>query len=148
MPKPNYELLRDLVDAAEYKPGWTMHIEDEDGDLRLVLTDMKCIDAYTGKHMHLAHYHPVPPAFFTADAWQRWIYERCRATENHEIGEWLRWGNHRPFAPMHGPGEDPYTVQHVRDDSATAQRTRQDGSVRNPTRSDEPFRYQDPVDLE
>lgn len=128
--KPNYDTLRKIVGEAAYKPGWIMYIEDEDGDLRLVLVDTKCMDAYNStERKPLAHYHPVPPAFYTEASWKRWIFEQCRRTENHEIGEWLRWGNDRPFAPLHGPGEDPYTVHEFRD--AHDAFVTQDGSIRS-----------------
>ena len=49
---------------------------------------------------------------------------------NHEIGESLRFGpgEVRPFVPMHGPGEDPYTVHEWRPESDAL--TTQDGSLR------------------
>jgi hypothetical protein len=86
--------------------------------------------------------HPVPTATYNEKTWKRWIYEQCRRVENHEIGEWLRWPKaddihrltgaavpyERPFAPMHGPGEDPYTVHELRDESDA--RVTQNGSMR------------------
>ncbi len=58
------------------------------------------------------------------------MFERCRGVENHELGEWFRIGSEWPFAPLHGPGEDPYTVHEFRhaDDALTTQ----DGSIRQP----------------
>ena len=124
-----FDILREVVAKASYKPGWTMKIVEEDGALRLVITDHRCVDAYNpGQPMPLAHYHPVPIATYNEKTWKRWIYEQCRRVENHEIGEWLRWGDERPFAPMHGPGEDPYTVHEVRPEADA--RTTQDGSKR------------------
>jgi hypothetical protein len=111
-----HDVLRRVVAAASYKPGWTLRLVDEDGALRLVITDHQCRDAYNPeRHMPLAHYHPVPTATYNERTWRRWVYEQCRRVENHEIGEWLRWGDERPFAPLHGPGEDPYTVHEYRD---------------------------------
>jgi len=49
---------------------------------------------------------------------------------NHEIGEWLRFGDTRPFLPLHGPGEDPYTVHEYRPVADAL--TTQDGSMREP----------------
>ena len=125
-----FDILRRLVSEVQYKPGWRFRIVEEDGALRLVITDTKCIDAY---HPHdlmgsLSHYHPVPIAEYNEKSWKRWIFEQCRRVENHEIGEWLRWGEERPFAPLHGPGEDPYTIHEYRDD--VDRRTTQDGSMR------------------
>lgn len=126
-----FDILRKLVAEVQYKPGWTFRIAVEDGALRLVITDHKCIDAYhpdKPRPMPLSHFHPVPIATYNEKTWKRWIYEQCRRVENHEIGEWLRWGDERPFAPLHGPGEDPYTVHEYRDESDA--RVTQDGSMR------------------
>lgn len=124
-----HSILKKLVSEAKYKPGWQLKIVEEDGALRLVLTDRQCRDAYHPEQsMPLSHYHPVPKADYNERTWKRWIYEQCRRTENHEIGEWLRWGDERPFAPLHAPGEDPYTVHEFRDESDA--RTKQDGSMR------------------
>lgn len=127
-----HDILRRLVDEVNYKPGWTMHLEEKDGGLFLIITDTKCRDAYDPEHlMHLSHEHPVPMAVTYNEAtWKRWIFEQCRRVENHEIGEWLRWGNERPCAPCHGPGEDPYTVHEFRNELDS--RVTQNGSVRNP----------------
>jgi hypothetical protein len=124
-----FDILRRLVSEVEYKPGWRFRIVNEDGALRLVITDTQCIDAYNpGTPFPLSHYHPVPIAEYNEKTWKRWIFEQCRRVENHEIGEWLRWGEERPFAPLHGPGEDPYTIHEYRDD--VDRRTTQDGSMR------------------
>jgi hypothetical protein len=41
-----FDILRKLVSEVEYKPGWRFKIVDEDGALRLVITDTLCTDAY------------------------------------------------------------------------------------------------------
>ncbi len=51
----------------------------------------------------------------------------CRRVENHELGEWFRVDDVRPFAPLHGPGEDPYTVHEFRSESDA--QTIQDGTI-------------------
>jgi hypothetical protein len=70
-----------------------------------------------------SHEHPVPFASFNKLTWRRWLFNRCRASMDHEMGEMVRWGDLRPFAPTHGPGEDPYTVREYRDpiDALTTQ---------------------------
>lgn len=129
MSTDTHDILRRLVDEVEYKPGWVFDLVDEEGALRLRITDTTCRDAYNpNRTMSLSHYHPVPTATYNERTWRRWIFEQCRRVENHEIGEWLRWGEERPFAPLHGPGEDPYTVHEFRED--IDRRTTQDGSVR------------------
>lgn len=67
---------------------------------------------------------------FNAKSWRRWIFEQCLRTEIHELGENLRFGKEqlRPFAPMHGPGEDPYTIHEIRSEMDAL--TTQDGTLR------------------
>lgn len=66
-------------------------------------------------------------ATYNEKTWRRWIFEMCRRVENHELGEWFRVGEERPFAPMHGPGENPYDVHEFRDEMDA--RVMQDGSI-------------------
>lgn len=79
--------------------------------------------------MPLNHYFPVPTTTWNEKSWRRWVFDCCIAVENHEMGEWVRWGDERPYAPLHGPGENPYVVHEFRDD--VERRTTQDGSMRN-----------------
>jgi hypothetical protein len=85
--------------------------------------------------MAIRHFHPVPAGVTYNEAtWRRWIFEQCIRTMNHELGESLRFGPNevRPFAPMHGPGEDPYTVHEIRpeiDALITQNGTLRDGPV-------------------
>ncbi len=84
-------------------------------------------DSYTGRPLSVCHLFPAPIATYNEKSWRRWIFEMCRRVENHELGEWFKIDGRRPFAPLHGPGEDPYTVHEFRDDIDA--RTLQDGSI-------------------
>jgi hypothetical protein len=122
-----FEILADLVDKATCKPGWRFNLVEEYGALRLVIT-VPGNDSYNPEFaLTVRHFFPVPTATYNEKTWRRWIFERCRGVENHELGEWFKIGGERPFAPLHGPGEDPYTVHEFRDEIAA--RTLQDGSV-------------------
>ena len=114
-----FDILRKVVAGAQCKPGWKFAlIVEEDGALRLRITDTECADAFDPSTPRpLNHFFPVPTATFNEKSWRRWVFEQCRRLENHELGEWLRWGDERPFAPLHGPGEDPYTVHEFRDEA-------------------------------
>ena len=83
--------------------------------------------------MTVRHFFPVPEATYNEKTWRRWIFEQCRRLENHELGEWFRIDDERPFQPLHGPGEDPYTVHEFRPEVDGL--TTQDGSVREPYRT-------------
>lgn len=127
------DLLERIVNETNCKPGWTFRLIYEGGAPRLVI---KIYDThnYTGEPYRIAHYHPVPICSYNTKSWRRWIFEQCIRTMNHEIGESLRFGLEgdanqvRPFAPMHGPGEDPYTVHEWRTEKEAL--TVQDGSIR------------------
>ncbi len=127
-----HETLRRLVELARCKPGWSFRLKDEAGALRLVIRvagfDSSQPDELV--RMTVDHYFPVPTATFNEKSWRRWMFEMCRRVENHELGEWFRVGSEWPFAPLHGPGEDPYTVHEFRpaDDALTTQ----DGTRREP----------------
>lgn len=138
-----FEILRGLVARSTCKPGWAFRLRTENGALRLVIS-VEGPDASTVKPgpdlwvpsseaddrhiLTVSHFFPVPAATYNEPTWRRWIFERCRGVENHELGEWFRVDGERPFAPLHGPGEDPYLVHEFRPD--VDRRTRQDGVVR------------------
>lgn len=125
-----FDILERVIDETKCKPGWFFWLADEDGAKRLVIT-IKGVNNYDQTQPYtVSHYHPVPTTTYNAKSWRRWIFEQCIRTMNHEIGESLRFGPDevRPFAPMHGPGEDPYTVHEWRPESDAL--TIQDGSLR------------------
>lgn len=124
-----FPLLYAIVSRAQCKPGWTFGLVNESGAFRLVIT-VPGVDSYhPDQRLTVSHFFPVPIATFNEKTWRRWIFEMCRRVENHELGEWFQVDGARPFAPLHGPGEDPYTFHEFRDESDA--RTIQDGSVSN-----------------
>ncbi len=133
MAEDTFHILRKLVEEARCKPGWTFHLLNQDGALRLVIT-VSGADAFNPERKFtVQHYHPVPTTTFNEKSWRRWIFDQCLRTETHEIAEWLRFGESdkeiRPFLPTHGPGEDPYANREYRDENDAF--TRQDGSLRS-----------------
>lgn len=128
--RDTFDILAKMVCNAQCKPGWTFRLVYEDEALRLVI-GVTSQDAYDESRSRITDHHfPVPTATYNEKSWQRWIFEMCRRLENHELGEWFRVSNERPFAPLHGPGEDPYTVHEFRPyvDALTTQ----NGSIRKP----------------
>ena len=123
-----FDLLKELVSKVKCKPGWLFDMVEEDGALRLVITVPDNNSYPPHQPFTVRHYHPVPITTYNEKTWRRWIFEQCMRTETHEIGEWLRWGEDRPFAPLHGPGEDPYVVHEFRPEVDA--RTTQNGSIR------------------
>jgi hypothetical protein len=121
-----FDVLDDLVSRARCKPGWSFALRYEGGAHRLVIF-VTGPNSRADGNVTVAHYFPVPEATFNERSWRRWIFEMCRRVENHELGEWFGIGEERPFAPLHGPGEDPYTVHEFRD--VVDARTNQDGTI-------------------
>lgn len=129
MPKNTFDILRKVIAEVKGKPGWQFSLIDDDEGFRLIISDMLCKDAYNPeKSFPLSHYFPIPVTTWNEACWRRWVHTCCMGVETHEVGEWLRWGDERPFAPLHGPGEDPYVVHEFRDD--TDRRTNQFGALR------------------
>ena len=130
-PDNTFDLLERIVNETKCKPGWSFRLVDEDGAKRLVIR-IDGVDNYDhGVSLSINHFHPVPITTYNEKSWRRWIFEQCIRTMNHELGESLRFGveEYRPFVPMHGPGEDPYTVHEWRPELDAL--TTQDGSKRD-----------------
>ena len=114
---PDPEILFSLVDRLEYRPGWTVKLSDLDrgqGSEGLTLVITTCgYDSYhpeRGENYRVNHYMPVPPAAFDERSWRRWLFEQCLLVERHEAMEFFQIDGERPYAPHHGPGNDPYIV--------------------------------------
>lgn len=96
-----------------------------------------CHDSYhPERYRPVRHLHPVPAATFNRQSWERWLFDRLMDTIRHEAAEWFRFETgpfhrdtcpavtvsapcscgaapadvRRPFAPTHGPGDDPYVL--------------------------------------
>lgn len=116
--------LAELVAHASYRPGWRFHLTDIDRDkdaagnivgrgLTLVITTLgrnsyRLEDAETYR---VHHYFIVPAATYDVRAWTRWLFDRLIDVESHEAMEFFKLDGRRPFAPSHGPGNNPYAVR-------------------------------------
>lgn len=109
--------LEDLVDSVSYRPGWLFALRDIDRGqgsqgLTLIVTT-KGYNSYhpdQGENYRVNHYFPVPPAAYDRRSWQRWLFDRCLEIERHECMEFFQINGAKPYAPHHGPGNDPYIV--------------------------------------
>jgi hypothetical protein len=119
--------LADLVERVVYRPGWKIALESLDRGqgsvgLTLVITTLG-YDSYhpdRGESYRVNHYFPVPPAAYDARSWQRWLFEQFLLVERHETMEFFAIADSpgsehrvRPYAPSHGPGNDPYLVREL-----------------------------------
>lgn len=74
-------------------------------------------DSPTGPYC-VNHFMPVPPASFDERSWRRWLFEQCLLVERHEACEFFTIRTDKPYAPNHGPGNDPYIVAELTTDEA------------------------------
>lgn len=109
--------LEDLVNRLHYRPGWEFNLVTKNrgqGSIGLTLIITTCgYDSYhqdRGETYRVNHYMPVPPASFNARSWQNWLFEQLLLVERHECAEFFAIDGERPFAPAHGPGNDPYMI--------------------------------------
>jgi hypothetical protein len=117
---PYPETLARLVEGLAYKPGWTFtldHIDRGQGSKGLTLDIVTLgYDSYhpeRGQNYRVHHYMPVPPASFDERSWRRWLLEQLLLVECHEACEFFQVEGERPYAPSHGPGNDPYLIREV-----------------------------------
>ena len=82
-----------------------------------------------GDHYRVYHYFSVPAATYDERSWRRWLFERYLDVWRHEAMESFVVSGERPYAPSHGPGNDPYLVREVGTDED--RRTRFTGEVLN-----------------
>lgn len=130
---PYPDQLQDLVRLCRYRAheGWSVSLEDvPDRDLDPVTQEpighgltlkilTKGYDTYhpeRGGNYRVWHYFIVPAATYGRAAWRRWLFECFASVERHECMENFVIDGERPFAPLHGPGEDPYVVHEYADD--------------------------------
>jgi hypothetical protein len=125
---PYPDALAYLVERLVYRPGWAFKLAHTDRGqgsegLTLIITT-RGYDSYhpeRGEHYKVNHYMPVPPAAFDERSWQRWLFDQLLLVERHECMEFFALiapGDEepalmRPYAPSHGPGNDPYIVREI-----------------------------------
>lgn len=123
--------LHDLLDHLRYKEGWVFSLIQLDrgqGSVGLtLLIETETQDSYHPERIkHVHHLMIVPAAAYDRQSWQRWLFEQILLVERHETCEFFRLEYHgdfikgdlttsdiyveRPYAPNHGPGNDPYII--------------------------------------
>lgn len=120
---PDPAPLAALLAGLEYKTGWTFTLEDINrgqGSSGLTLCILIVTDnSYDpgGPPIRVMHYMPVPPAAYNTRSWQRWLFTQILLVEQHEAAEFFKIAGHRPYAPLHGEGNDPYLIAELADDT-------------------------------
>jgi hypothetical protein len=124
---PYPEELAALVSGLNYRAhlGWAVRLEDDlqrdkpgvhTGEARgMTLIVTRCgPDSYDhDRIIAVNHYFPVPAATYDRRSWRRWLFDRLGDVDTHERMEDFVVGDERPYAPSHGPGNDPYLVREV-----------------------------------
>lgn len=134
--------LKELVESLQVYPGWEFRLADIErdpetthgaaaGGLTFIVTTLT-YNSYHPEHgrgYRVNHYFPVPAATYNREAWKRWLFEQLAKVSLHETMEFFQVEYERPFAPIHAPGHDPYTVVQLTTDEA--RRTSFKGEVKN-----------------
>lgn len=125
--------LASLVQRLRYRGhlGWEVWLEDDlqrdkpgrhAGESRgmTLMVRRRGPDSYHhDRTIAVNHYFAVPPATYNLASWQRWLFDRLGDVDTHERMEDFALippdsdgGDlaERPYAPQHGPGNDPYRV--------------------------------------
>jgi hypothetical protein len=117
---PYPALLEKLISELEYRPGWRFHLDSIDrGQGSEGLTFMVRSLGYDtyhperGENYSVWHYFIVPAAAYDERSWRRWLLDRMIEIETHEVCEFFAIGGERPYAPSHGPGNDPYMIREI-----------------------------------
>lgn len=115
---PYPQPLADLVSRVKYKPGYYFNLQTLDrgqgsAGLTLVITVTAPDTYHPEQTIRVAHYMPVPPAAFDVRSWRRWLLDQVLLVESHEACEFFVVDGDRPYAPSHGPGNDPYLIREL-----------------------------------
>lgn len=107
-----------LVEELNHKPNWGAYLQyvdrgqgSEGLTLSVYITEP---DAYDHtKPRSVVHYFPVPPAAYDYRSWRRWLFDQLALVDDHERMEHFTIAGEKPYAPSHGPGNNPYLVREV-----------------------------------
>lgn len=107
--------LHDLVDSCQYRDGWHIRLDHLDRGQGSEGLTLQIFGRYPNSYrpdeiINVVHYFIVPAAAYDRRSWTVWLFERFLDVERHEAMEHFVIDGERPFAPHHGPGNDPYFV--------------------------------------
>lgn len=129
---PYPDVLAKLVKALQYKAGWLFSLVDVErgqgsAGLTLIIHITGPDSYHPEKTISVNHFMLVPPAAYDERSWRRWLFDQVLLVELHEAMEWFmlrgpdapastwEWRDRvvRPYAPSHGPGNDPYLIREI-----------------------------------
>ena len=108
--------LERLISNLTYKPGWSFKLHDIDrgqgsGGLTLTITVTVPNSYNPNDTIGIRHLMIVPAAAFDRRSWQRWLLDQILLVESHEACEFFIVDGEHPYAPSHGPGNNPYLIR-------------------------------------
>lgn len=115
---PFPQVLADLVKDLNYARDWRFSMTNMDrgqgsSGLTLIINIHEPDSYNPDRTISVNHYFPVPPAAYDMRSWRRWLFECIMLVHRHEAMENFKIGDERPYAPSHGPGNDPYMVREI-----------------------------------
>lgn len=115
-------VLFDMIQACTYRPGWTVELRDQNrgqgsAGLTLVITTDTVNSYRPAQPIFVNHYFIVPAAAYDDRSWRRWLFECFHQVELHECMEFFEIDGVKPYAPSHGPGNDPYLLREIGTDT-------------------------------
>lgn len=129
--------LAEMVDKLRHRQRYDARLEDDFDrgqgckglTLIVVITEP---DAYHPEMMRsVQHFFPVPAAAYDQRSWRHWLFVQLNSISLHEDMEAFTIDGEKPYAPSHGPGNDPYMLREVGTDED--RRTSFRGEVKEPT---------------
>lgn len=128
--------LAKLVERLHYKPGWLFRLSDmdrgqESAGLTLIIHITGPDSYHPERTISVNHFMLVPPAAYDSRSWRRWLFDQVLLVERHEACEFFSINGDKPYAPSHGPGNDPYLIREVGTDED--RRTSFLGQVKEPS---------------
>lgn len=111
--------LEAMVAKLNHRPHWTATLHenlDRGQGSRGTTLQVHIVepDAYHPElERGVVHWFPVPPASYDERSWRRWLFDRLGDIDTHERMEHFTIDGEKPYAPSHGPGNDPYLVREV-----------------------------------
>lgn len=101
--------FREVVAETRYKPGWKFEVlGDFKGVPHLRITALVVDSNSPHTKITIDHVQPIhiPLEHCSEAVSRRYVAQLIDNVEAHELGEWLRFGDERPFLPFHGTEGD------------------------------------------
>lgn len=113
------QALEAMVDKLRHRKRYNAHLAENldrgQGCKGLTLVvDITEPDAYHPEMWRsVSHYFPVPAAAYDYRSWRHWLFTQLNSISLHEDMEAFTIDGDKPYAPSHGPGNDPYMLREV-----------------------------------